>query len=206
MAIAAILTAWAAFQSAKWSGVEADLYSRAAATRTESARATTLASNQTNIDVQTFLAWLTAYTDDLEAGVVPREGTYVPDPATTSGFIANRFREEFRPAFIAWMATRPIVNADAAGTPFELAEYQLASRDDADRKQAEADRLAADARRANGRGDNYVMLTVLFATALFFAGVSHRIEGLKPELFALAVAGAILVATFGVMLTFPMRI
>ena len=43
VAIAALLTAWAAFQATKWSGVQADDYSRAGAARTESTKASTRA-------------------------------------------------------------------------------------------------------------------------------------------------------------------
>jgi hypothetical protein len=51
LAIAAVLTAWAGFQSTKWSGVQADSYSRAGAARTESVRASTTAGQLTAIDV-----------------------------------------------------------------------------------------------------------------------------------------------------------
>src|SRR5262245_36717603 len=184
MAIAAVFTAWAAFQSTKWSGEQADNYSRAAAARTESAKATTLALTQTSIDIQTFIAWLEAYSEDLAAGLVPRTGVYVPDPALLSRFIAARFRDEFRPAFAAWIASRPVVNAEASGTPFELPEYKLASREDAARYDAEADARSAEARSANERGDNYVLLTVLFATALFFAGISGRLDDVRNSAIA----------------------
>jgi hypothetical protein len=54
LAIAAVLTAWAAFQATKWTGVQADDYSRAAAARTESTRASTQAGELTTVDADTF--------------------------------------------------------------------------------------------------------------------------------------------------------
>ena len=102
MAIAAILTAWAAFQSTKWNGTQADNYARASGARTESARQTTIAAAQRNIDVEVFLEWLQAYRDDLDATLIGGSGgSYEPDPETLSGFLATRFRREFRPAFDA---------------------------------------------------------------------------------------------------------
>ena len=50
MALAAIFTAWAAFQSAKWSGEQATSFSKAGATRTESTRFDTRAGQLTSID------------------------------------------------------------------------------------------------------------------------------------------------------------
>ena len=76
MAVAAVLTAWAAFQATKWSGVQADSYSAAAAARTESAKATTLAATQRSIDAETFLSWLSAYSADLKSGAVDPAGAY----------------------------------------------------------------------------------------------------------------------------------
>jgi hypothetical protein len=205
MAIAAILTAWAAFQSTKWSGVQADNYSRAGAARTESSKATTLASGLRNVDVGVFLQWLQAYRDDLDAGLITA-GPYTPDPATLSGFLATRFREEFRPAFNAWIESRPLINPDAAATPFQLPQYSLAAEAEGQQLEAEADRRAEDGREANQRGDNYVLLSVIFAISLFFAGVSGKLDRLSTSALALAIAVVILVVTSVVMATLPIEL
>jgi hypothetical protein len=202
MAIAAILTAWAAFQSTKWSGVQADNYSRAGAARTESSKATTLASGLRSVDVGVFLQWLQAYRDDLDAGLISA-GPYMPDPATLSGFLATRFREEFRPAFNAWIESRPLINPDAAATPFQLPQYSLAAEAEGQQLEAEADRRAEEARGANQRGDNYVLLSVIFAISLFFAGVSGKLDRLFTSALALAIAVVIVVVTSVVMATLP---
>jgi hypothetical protein len=58
LSVAAVLAAWTGFQSAKWSGVQANNYSEAGATRVEASRSSTLAGQQTTVDVITFTQWL----------------------------------------------------------------------------------------------------------------------------------------------------
>jgi hypothetical protein len=205
MAVAAILTAWAAFQSTKWSGVQADSYSRAGAARTESARGTTVASTQRNIDVGVFLQWLQAYRDDRDAQLVG-SGPYEPNPDTLSGFLATRFRREFRPAFDAWVASRPLTNPDAAATPFELPEYKLAVDEEVALFEAEAEQNTRIARAANQRGDNYVLLTVMFAIALFFAGVSGKLDRASTSAIAFGASLVVVLVAAVLMATFPIEI
>ena len=166
LAVATVLTAWSAFQATKWGGVQADSYSRAAASRAEAVKAETDGDTQANIDVEMFLQWLSAFNDERKQdpdASRDASGVYQPDPTTLSGFLHDRFREEFLPAFDAWIAQKPIVNPDASGTPFDLPEYQVAAWERAAALEVEADAHAAEARQANQRGDNYVLVTVLFA-------------------------------------------
>ncbi|MEK8228674.1 hypothetical protein NKG05_25750 [Oerskovia sp. M15] len=104
LSIATVMTAWSAFQSARWGGEMATSYSAAGAARTESNRASTLAGQQTIIDVQLFTDWLSALDEEQGPGAAPG---YVPDPETYSGFLYARFREEFKPAVEAWVAQDP---------------------------------------------------------------------------------------------------
>ena len=78
VAVAAILTAWAAFQGAKWNGLQADKSRQATAAGAASLRQTTIASTQKNIDVDTFLQWLQAVRDDIRDGLVDPAGPFVP--------------------------------------------------------------------------------------------------------------------------------
>ncbi|MCH8971372.1 MAG: hypothetical protein IH918_04710, partial [Acidobacteria bacterium] len=89
MALAAIFTAWAAFQSAKWSGEQATSFSRAGAARTESTRFDTRAGQQAGVDVAIFTSWLDAVNAELRAGEIePLEESevYTPTPGTLSAF------------------------------------------------------------------------------------------------------------------------
>jgi len=178
LALAAIATAWSAFQSSKWSGDQAILFSEASAARTESARASATAGQLTQIDVGVFVDWLAALDTDVRSGAVEIAAgqPYQPDPDTLSGFLFSRFREEFRPAVQAWLDTAPLTDPNAPKTPFEMPEYTLEAAMQADALLVEAEEKAAGARRANQNSDNYVLTGVLFALVLFFAGVSSKLK------------------------------
>jgi hypothetical protein len=207
MALAAVGTAWAGFQSAKWSGVQANSYAQAGAARTESNRAFTQASQQRVVDVVTFSSWLHALQQEIIADPSSRPaGGYQPREGTLSAFLFTRFRDEFRPAVDAWLATRPLVDPTAPATPFDMPEYRLAAEETARSLTADADQLSATARTANQRSDNYVLTAVVFALVLFFAGVAGRARGTwSPRLlFALAVAALLAAATL--LVTLPVTV
>lgn len=207
LAIAAIATAWSGFQSAKWSGEQAIAFSEASAARTESTRASTEAGQLTQIDVGLFLEWLAAIEADRQIGaevVVPGE-PYFPDPDTLHGFIFDRFRDEFRPAMDAWLASDPLVDPDAPRSPFEMEEYRLEAADRADELLTVAEGRAADAREANLTSDQYVLTGVLFALVLFFAGVSSKLNRSRNRSIMMMLAIIGLAFGIGTVLLLPIQ-
>jgi hypothetical protein len=121
-------------------------------------------------------------------------------------FLEARFRDEFRPAFEAWLAQNPLEDPAAPATPFTMDEYVIAEQADADAATATADLRAQQARDANQTGDNYVLLTVLFASVLFFAGVSTKFDALRVQQALLTMAVLLLVVGIGILLTYPIEI
>ena len=175
LALATVATAWSGYQASRWNGEQAKAFSRSNAARIESTRASGLADTQTQIDVATFTQWVDAYA---------RKETMLAD------FYFKRFRAEFKPAVAAWIATKPLKSPDAPLTPFAMPEYQLEARAEAERLEADAESWATKARANVQRATNYVLAVVLFASALFFAGMSTKLPsyGLRVVLLALGVA------------------
>jgi hypothetical protein len=209
LAVAAVLTAWAAFQATKWSGVQADSYSRAGAARTESSRVSTRAGQLTVIDVNTFTAWIAALGAEQRAGedsgLVTGTG-YTPQPGTESAFIYQRFRPEMRTAVDAWLASHPLTNPQAAPTPFAMPEYKVAESQQAAELEQQAEAYSATAREANQRGDNYVLMTILFASVLVLLGIGSKMDTLRARAFLFTTACVILVISAAVMFTFPVEL
>jgi hypothetical protein len=167
-----VLAAWAAYHSTRWSGVQADSYSVAAARRTEATQANSTYAALAQIDVQSWLTWLEQKSAGNEKG---------------TEFLRARFREEFRPAFDAWLAQVPPGEVPP-GTPFQLPQYAPAEKARAERLNAEADAFAAEAREANQIGDDFVLSAVIMAAVLFFAGIGTRFRGRGVRLAMLAMA------------------
>ncbi len=188
---ATVLTAWSAFQSTKWSGIQAIRFSQASASRTESVRASTAAGQQSLSDISMFTAWLAA-TDQGQIRL--------------AGLLADRFRGEFGVAFRAWEKLSPFTNTRAPATPFVMPQYQLAEG----RKATELEALALarfdQATAANQQADDYVMMTVIFAMALFFGAVSTRFNAGRLRA-ALLICGVLtFLAASAVTITFPVRL
>jgi hypothetical protein len=138
--------------------------------------------------VSTFIAWAQAYA----SGDRPLEE-----------FFFRRFREEFRPAVEAWVATRPLRNPQAPLTPFELPEYRSAERERAAELDAEASRQTEIAKQDNQRSDNYVLAVVLFASSLFFAGISSKLSRFPNRVALVAIGWIVFLVALGWILTFP---
>lgn len=208
LAVAVVLTAWAAFQAGKWGGEQSIQFSVAGAARTESTRHDTRGGQLAQIDVSMYTDFVAAYVDDVDNGRIPQyDGTtFTPTEGTLSGFLYERLREEFRPAMDAWLASDPVGNPDAPATPFDMPEYQVSEFAEADRLVEVADEAAVNAREANQTGDNYVLTAVLFAAVLFFSGIASKLENRWNRYFVNlvgiigVVAGAIILVKLPVLL------
>ena len=191
LVLAAVATSWSSYQATRWNGEQAAAAGRTNAVRIEASRADALADAQTQVDVATFIAWVEA----------DRTGD-----TRLASIIQDRFRDEFRPAFDAWNGTEPFTNPEAPPTPFAMEEYTLASKQQAAMLDAQAEASAAGVRRDIQRASNYVLTVVLYAVALFFAGMSTRVSA--PRLrWVLTVAGcAVFLGTLAWIATFPVSI
>jgi len=191
LAVAAVSTAWSSYQATRWNGEQAKASGSVNKTRLEAARAADLANSQQQVDVATFMQWVDSYARD-ETELV--------------NFYRERFRPEFKPAFEAWIATKPLVTEGAPRTPFVMPEYRLAARAEAARLDERAEELAAQVRRNIQRASNYVLGVVLFAVALFFAGMSTKLTapGLRKAL--LVVGYVVFVGTVIWIATSPISV
>ena len=188
LACAALATAWSSYQASRWNGEQAKAFSRATASRIESAKAAGLANAETQVYVATFKQLLNAYA---------QKQTRLAD------FYFRRFRKEFRPAVNAWIATRPLKNADAPLTPFAMPQYRLAARVEAERLDATAETFSALARRNVQRATNYVLAVVLFAASLFFAGISTKLREPRLRIVTVALGSVLFVGTLVWVATSP---
>jgi hypothetical protein len=191
LAIAAVATAWASYQSARWHGEQARAQSASVAARLESTRAANVANRQGQIDVALFTQWVDAY---------------ARDETELAAFYVKRFRPEFRPAFDAWVATKPRKNPSAPLSPFAMAQYKLAANAASDRLEVKA---AAASQRAGAfiqRADDYSLAVVLFASSLFFAGISTRLRSQTTRMVILGLGCTLFVGTVVWIATFPVSL
>jgi hypothetical protein len=191
LAFAAVATAWSGYQSTRWNEEQTQAAARANALRIHSATAAGLANSQTEIDVASFTQWVNAYA---------RHETQL------ASFYFKRFRKEFRPAVVAWIDTRPLKNPVAPLTPFAMPQYKLAAQAKADQLDARAEVNSAEMRLYIQRASNYVLGVVLFASSLFFAGMSTKLTSPRLRVAMLTIGCAVFVLTLIWIATSPVSV
>jgi hypothetical protein len=187
LSLATIAAAWSAYQSTRWGGVQANSYSASGSKRTEATQQNSIFAAQAQIDVMT---WIT-YLEHRQAG-----------DEVGATFMMDRFRKEFRPAFDAWVAQVP-AGEYPPGTPFDLPQYRPEARRLAGELNAQAEELAATARKANQIGDNFVLVAVIMASVLFFAGVGSKLKARGLRLFMLLMGATLFLGGISFMLSMP---
>jgi len=191
LALATVATAWSAYQARQWTGEQAQGYSHATAKRIAVNRTSAVANRQVQIDVATFIQWVDA---------TARHETELAD------FYRARFRDEFKPAFAAWLASKPLTNPDAPPTPFALPAYRLAESVKADRLDLAAAADSEGAKAANERANNYMLAVVLFASSVFFAGMSAKLRTRNARITLLAIGAVLFVGTIVWLGTLPVQL
>jgi hypothetical protein len=159
LALVAVATAWSGYQAASWAGKRATQYAEASRVRVAAEGLATLAGQERIYDSDTFNSWLTAKLGGQE---------------NAADFFERRFRDEYRPAFAAWLKTDPFNNAQAPAGPIFMPDYHNAKHEQfLDLSKQAAD--AADQGTKSGEtGDQYVRITVLLATVLLITAIGQR--------------------------------
>jgi hypothetical protein len=183
-----VLTSWCAYQSARWSGVQATSYNRASSVRTESLRFSTLANRQLLIDINLFTAYAAATSNNNRQ---------------LADFLTQRFPDRLKVAMRAWLATRPMTNKAAPSSPFAMPQYHLTAQDEAAALEQQAGQLFNQGLTANETSDRYVLLTVLFAAVSFLAGVGSKFLIPSVKIAALVLAGLVWIVTLIVLIKYP---
>ena len=159
LALVAVATAWSGYQAAQWAGKRAEQYAEASRLRVTAEGLATLAGQERIYDSDTFNSWLTAKLDGKEQA---------------SEFFERRFRDEYRPAFAAWLGTEPFKNAQAPPGPIFMPEYHNAKHEQFLGLNKEAAEIAERGTKSGETGDQYVRITVLLATVLLITAIGQR--------------------------------
>jgi hypothetical protein len=186
LSVVAVLTAWCGFQASKWGGEMSIAFSQASSARIQAAGAEGAARSAQSFDLTIYAAYVEALGDGNEE---------------LADYIRDRFTPEFRVAYDAWVDDGQVENA-----PFAREEYVPEGTVEAQELNDRADEKFAQALENNQRGDNYSLLTVLFALVLFLTAMSQR--ELAPWVGRTLLGLAMVVSVVGVVIltTFPIRI
>jgi hypothetical protein len=188
LALVAVATAWSGYQAAEWAGKRAGDYAKANRLRVTAEGLATLAGQERIYDNDSFDRWLVATLDG---------------KAQAAEFLERRFRDEYRPAFAAWMKTDPFNNAQAPPGPMFMPEYRNAKHEQFLALTKQGTDAADEGTRSGETGDQYVRITVLLATVLLITAIGQRFRFKSVRVAFMILAWLLLCLPFWQLLTLP---
>jgi len=190
LALATTASAWSAYQATRWSGLQTIHFSEATAARLEATRASNTAGQKFSIDVGLFVQYAEAVSENNQK---------------QSDFLYQRFPSRLKTAVDEWRKTEPLTNPDAPGSPFEMEVYKVDEQEKAREYIDLAEQKFEEAKDDNQNGDNYVLLTVLFASVLFFAGISTKFETFRIKVAMVILSAGVFVITLLQLVQYPVH-
>ena len=158
LATATVASAWCVYEASAWGNVQMENVGAISLSQAQSIRLTNDDNTLRTIDVNMFLSWVQAASENQTVRMV---------------FLEDRFRDEFRPAFNEWQqGAKP--GEVPPGTPFSLPSYSLKTSRELEQLKLNMSVSLDNVRQANANSDNYILTTVFGALVLFFAGVSGK--------------------------------
>jgi len=192
LSLAVLVAAWSGYQASLWGGVQSANASQYTGRLTESSELTTLITAQLESDSQAISTWLIMAAEDNERGMQ---------------ILEERFDDTLRAAFDAWMVGS-VDGEVPPGLPQDLPEYEEGFKDLLDAKTfffTGATEASETATKANRTGDSFVLVTVIMASVMFFAGVGTKLRGQAMRITMLIVAGVLCAAAIAAMLSLPQQ-
>jgi hypothetical protein len=187
LAAASVGSAWSAYQVSQWNGTETDEARASDAFRIDASREYALATQ------------IVAY--DASAVSQYAQATAAKNAELQSFLLETVVRPGFRPILAQWKE-----QYDVGEVPTNLLENQeyltelFAKSEIADVGALEA---SVRSEEAGNNADDYVRLTLFFATALFFAGITASFRNRLPRILLLSSAAVTLVIASSMMYTYP---
>ncbi|MFV0525296.1 MAG: hypothetical protein ACK5RL_12470 [Acidimicrobiales bacterium] len=188
LALSTVASAWCAYQSTRWNGEEATLARESTDDRVEATRLFSFGTQTVAYDSSIASAYAEAYVN----GDVDLQNFY-------RNVLA---RPEFVPVLDEWASTAEAGDSRLGSllTDEDYLAGQLAGYEEA---MAASDAAANEAGDAGQVADRYIVLTLVLAGALFFAGVTSSFRSRAVQLALLTMAGVLVAFTVGQLVDLP---
>ena len=189
LSVAVVGSALSAWQASLWSGEQATLFAEASTARITSNRETAIALTQISYDAATFVDASAAFTTG--------------NQEVLDLFNERLFRDDFKVLIDEWIALDPLNNPDAPKTPFELEGVIDLYMAESIRFDEIANEKFNEGKEANKNNDNWILATILFASVLFFAGISTKFKSARIRGLSIGIATIALLVSIALVTTLP---
>jgi hypothetical protein len=186
--VAAVATAWAAFEATVWDGRCTFALVHADRQRQLSTEARLEGDQQVAVDVNLFVSWAAAFSGGNQQ---------------LADFLESRLPARLKAPLDAWLATKPRMNKEAPPHPFAMPEYRVDAHERALALGKQADESIAEGQRANKISDTYVLFTVVFASIILLSSLAARLHRPIPRRALIVLSSAALLATLFVVALSP---
>jgi len=188
LALVAIATAWSGYQSARWDGLQDELYAKSTRLRVEAQGLITRSGQEQTYNASAVAEWIKAEAAGNEKVAAMFERRILPD---------------FRPTFEEWKKTDPLNNPNSPAGPALMPGYHNATAEAAAKRTEEATEAFEQGAAARGVSDKYVRATVVLATVLLLTAISQRFKTQKVRMGLAILAFFLLCIPLYRVLTLP---
>lgn len=188
LSAATVLSAWCVYEASQWSGEQ---YFRIEDVNNADRKRmqTEIAARQRVVgESQLFLQYIDAITND---------------NTEKEKFLRSRFPPHLSKATVAWKQLDPLHNPNAPISPMQMKEYVLPEEADIKKYAKEAEKFKIAANECDSRSDNYMMLSLVLSTVLFFCGLVGVTKIKSNKLILLCFASLIFFITVYFAIKFP---
>lgn len=175
LALIIIFTAWSAYQSTLWGGIQTFKLADVNAASRQAAELNVKQGQYSMVDAMMFFQYVNAVNNNDQK---------------LSDFYLERFRPDFKPAVQAWLDTNPFDNLNAPPHPFVMKEYKRTFAEQAEQKIKIAESKMNEAQQANQNSDNYVLFTVIYASILFLGSIATKFSSLRLNQICFVIGAA----------------
>jgi hypothetical protein len=188
LSLVALVAAWSGYCAASWDTRSSDLLAQSLEIQVSAQ-----AAKEDALQIRTFdsVAFDAAF------------GAYVAHDRPAFRLAIRRLRPEYRRAFNAWLALRPLKNPRAPADPSLMPQYHVAQQDQARALTAKAHASFLAASAAGNTSDKYVRITVILATVLFLIGISGHFSVAGARYGLIGIGGVLITYSLVQMLGLP---
>jgi hypothetical protein len=188
MALGTLGSSWCGYQASLWDGRQTFGLMDASTLGREANQKSIVANQQRSLDAALFVE----YARNISAG-----------KTRLNEFFLDRMRPDFRDALKAWTDTRPLKNPAAPATPFVMPQYRVQADIESKELYGRSQALYDQARKANMTSDIYTLLTVLYTTGLFLAGLVSGFHDRRMRRMVLIFSVIVLLLASAMLMRLP---
>ncbi|MBI1824766.1 MAG: hypothetical protein HY287_06505 [Planctomycetes bacterium] len=187
LSLATLASTWCGYQARQWGGVQSNKQSAADTAERQAAEDTIVALQLRTFDGIVMIEyWAALRQRDKETGDA----------------IYAQMRPQLRKAIDASLAAGVLTNPEVAG-PLQRPEYILAEEQSAKHLREEAGKLNIAAQTAGQACSKYVLLTLMFASVLFFGGITGTFTARQVRNGLGCVALLVFIVTIAFLIELP---